>query len=85
MSMTFLQRRVMYAATACIAAGALAYVVMRRRPAPFYGSNTNAAEWIDPPFIGPGASADDVLDVAVEYTFPASDPIAVEQAYLHRK
>jgi hypothetical protein len=26
--------------------------------------------------LGPHPSSDDVLDVAVEYTFPASDPIA---------
>ena len=28
--------------------------------------------------LGPSPSYDDVLDTAVEYTFPASDPIAVE-------
>ncbi|HZY20577.1 MAG TPA: hypothetical protein VFE82_19055 [Ramlibacter sp.] len=28
--------------------------------------------------LGPQPSYDDVLDVAVEYTFPASDPVAVQ-------
>ena len=28
--------------------------------------------------LGPHPSYDDVLDVAVQYTFPASDPIAVD-------
>ncbi|OYU73419.1 MAG: hypothetical protein CFE45_37360 [Burkholderiales bacterium PBB5] len=28
--------------------------------------------------LGPSPSYDDVLDTAVEYTFPASDPIAVD-------
>lgn len=30
--------------------------------------------------LGPDPSYDDVLDVAVQYTFPASDPIAVQAA-----
>lgn len=29
--------------------------------------------------LGPAPSYDDVLDVAVQYTFPCSDPIAVEE------
>jgi hypothetical protein len=29
--------------------------------------------------LGPSPSYDDVLDVAVQYTFPCSDPIAVEE------
>ena len=28
--------------------------------------------------LGPSPSYDDVLDTAVEYTFPASDPVSVE-------
>lgn len=34
--------------------------------------------------IGPESTPDDVLDAAIEYTFPASDPIAVETAYRRR-
>ena len=30
--------------------------------------------------LGPAPSYDQVLDVAVEYTFPASDPVAVESS-----
>jgi hypothetical protein len=36
---------------------------------------------VDAPEIHRDDSADEVLDVAVQYTFPASDPIAVEDAY----
>lgn len=33
--------------------------------------------------LGPEPSYDDVLDVAVQYTFPASDPIAVADCCSH--
>jgi hypothetical protein len=56
-------------------------VVPRRRGQRVVGSNTNAREIVDLPFIGPDSSPEEVLDVAVEYTFPASDPIAIEDAY----
>jgi hypothetical protein len=39
---------------------------------------------LETPVIERDASADEVLDVAVQYTFPASDPIAVEKAYQAR-
>jgi hypothetical protein len=48
------------------------------------GSNTNAREIVHLPFIGPDSSPEEVLDVAVEYTFPASDPIAIEDTYRKR-
>jgi hypothetical protein len=35
----------------------------------------------EPPDLGPRPSPERVLDVAIEYTFPASDPIAIENAY----
>lgn len=34
--------------------------------------------------LGPEPSYDDVLDVAVQYTFPASDPIAVQETVNHK-
>ena len=37
---------------------------------------SNSTENIQEP-LGPNPSYDDVLDLAVEYTFPCSDPIAV--------
>lgn len=40
-----------------------------------------AAERQEP--LGPEPSYDDVLDVAVQYTFPASDPIAVQPSGAH--
>ncbi|HEV3410336.1 MAG TPA: hypothetical protein VG095_08580 [Chthoniobacterales bacterium] len=52
-----------------------------RRRARGYGSPTNASDAVDAPTIEPGDSADEVLDVAVQYTFPASDPIAITHAY----
>ena len=36
---------------------------------------------MDTPELGPEPSPEELLDAAVELTFPASDPIAVEQAY----
>jgi hypothetical protein len=33
------------------------------------------------PELGPAPSPDDLLDAAVEFTFPASDPIAIADAY----
>jgi hypothetical protein len=36
---------------------------------------------VDPPELGPAPSPEKLLDVAIEYTFPASDPIAVESAF----
>jgi hypothetical protein len=57
----------------------------RRRRRRGYGSPTNASDAVDAPAIGRDDSADALLDVAVEYTFPASDPIAVENAYARRR
>jgi hypothetical protein len=71
----------MLSAVLLLACAALIYVVPRRRAQRVVGSNTNATEIVDLPFIAPDASPEEVLDVAVEYTFPASDPIAIEDAY----
>jgi len=57
----------------------------RRRRRRGYGSPTNASDAVDAPAIAPDDSPDALLDVAVEYTFPASDPIAVESAYARRR
>ena len=46
-----------------------------------YGSQTNASDAVDSPELGADATPDEVLDVGVEYTFPASDPVSVENAY----
>ena len=42
--------------------------------------NTVAPERNEQEPLGPSPSYDDVLDVAVEYTFPASDPVAVQSS-----
>jgi hypothetical protein len=67
-----------------VLACATAVVVARSRRPRSYGSNTNASDAVDAPMIAPDATPEEVLDVAVEYTFPASDPIAIEDAYRMR-
>jgi hypothetical protein len=57
----------------------------RRRRRRGYGSPTNASDAVDAPAIAHDDSAEALLDVAVQYTFPASDPIAVENAYARRR
>jgi hypothetical protein len=59
-------------------------IVPLRRPVNHSAAVARRRRNIDAPVIEPGDSADEVLDVAVEYTFPASDPISVEQAYKAR-
>jgi hypothetical protein len=36
---------------------------------------------MDTPELGPAPSPEELLDAAVEFTFPASDPIAIDNAY----
>ena len=75
-------RSLLFVSVAVLATGAISYAARRRRPRiAALGSLTSASEVVDSPEIPPGASPDEVLDVAVQYTFPASDPIAIEDAY----
>jgi len=53
----------------------------RRRKNGGYGSQTNASDAIDDIELGPQPSPDERLDAAVQETFPASDPVAVQEAY----
>lgn len=75
---------------AVLAAGALgAYSIYRSRRREQQmldraGSPTNASEAVDCVEIRPDADADEVLDAAVEQTFPASDPISIDSAYNKR-
>jgi hypothetical protein len=62
----------------------LSAAVGTRRRSRGYGSLTNASDAVDSPMIERDDSADEVLDVAIEYTFPASDPIAIAHAYASR-
>jgi hypothetical protein len=55
--------------------------VPKRRPMTFSAAVGKRRREIETPVIERDASADEVLDVAVQYTFPASDPIAIEKAY----
>ena len=65
---------------AAAAIGLAVYKLARRPVRKSYGSQTNAAA-IDAPQLRADASPDEVLDAGVEFTFPASDPVAVETAY----
>ena len=47
------------------------------------GSLTSANEAVDSAELPPDADPEEVLDAAVAYTFPASDPIAVDSAFRH--
>lgn len=76
------KQKLLYASAAFIAGAAAVYAAGRRsHPARSVGSQTNASGAIDPPDIPPDASPDEILDVAVQYTFPASDPIAIGTSY----
>jgi hypothetical protein len=47
------------------------------------GSLTSASEVVDSAELPPDPDPEEVLDAAVAYTFPASDPIAVDSAFRH--
>jgi hypothetical protein len=72
------------ALSALLVVAVAAYALSRPRQRPGYGSNTNASDAVDAPFIGPDATGEDVLDVGVQYTFPASDPVSIDCAYRKR-
>jgi hypothetical protein len=63
-----------------VAAG-LAVILFLGREKRVYGSPTNASDAVDDIELPPHPSPDDVLDAAVKETFPASDPIAVQETY----
>jgi hypothetical protein len=46
-----------------------------------YGSPTNASDAVDEVELKRNASSERVMDAGVEGTFPASDPVSVENAY----
>jgi hypothetical protein len=48
------------------------------------GSQTNASDAVDDITIEPMSSEEEVLDAGVQHTFPASDPVAVQDAYAKR-
>src|SRR3954468_5685041 len=54
-----------------------------RKPAPAEptGSTTNASDAVDDIELAPDAPPCRVVDAGVEETFPASDPVAVQDAY----
>jgi hypothetical protein len=67
-----------------VALGAAAYALSRPPRRHGYGSNTNASDAVDAPEVPPDATDEDVLDIGIQYTFPASDPVSVESAYRRR-
>ena len=62
-------------------AAALAFVVSRNRAPRSTGARSMSYAAADAPDIAPDATAEELLDAAVQYTFPASDPISIETAY----
>jgi len=67
-------RSLVFASVAVLAGGAVSYAARHRRP-------RVAVLPVEYPEIERGATPDEVLDVAIEYTFPASDPIAIGESY----
>jgi hypothetical protein len=61
--------------------GLAVYALSRAPVRRSYGSPTNASDAVNGVELSPDATPDELLDAAVQYTFPASDPIAVETAY----
>ena len=55
----------------------------RTKKAKPVGSLMSANELVDSAQLPPDPDPEEVLDVAVAYTFPASDPIAVDSAFRH--
>jgi hypothetical protein len=53
----------------------------RRRKNGGHGSQTNASDAIDDIELPPHPSGEEFLDAGVKETFPASDPISVQDAY----
>jgi hypothetical protein len=45
------------------------------------GSPTSASDAVDDVELRPDATPDEVVDVGVKHTFPASDPPAIEEAF----
>lgn len=60
---------------------ALALVASRNRAPRSIGARSTAYAAADAPDIAPDATAEELLDAAVQFTFPASDPISIESAY----
>jgi hypothetical protein len=52
----------------------------KQHPEPV-GSTTNASDAVDDIELRPDAPPDEVVDVGVKETFPASDPPAVQEAF----
>jgi hypothetical protein len=59
-------------------AAAVVFVGKRKREPRSIGSQSIAHDVVDAPAIAPGATPEELLDAAVQYSFPASDPISIE-------
>jgi hypothetical protein len=53
----------------------------RRRKNGGYGSPTNASDAVDDIQLPSHPSGEELLDAGIKETFPASDPISVQDAY----
>lgn len=63
------------------ALAAALFVARRKRTPRNIGVRSIVYAAADAPDIAPDATAEELLDAAVQYTFPASDPISIETAY----
>jgi hypothetical protein len=64
-----------------LAAAAAYYLFSRSRKARLVGSPTNASQAVDDIDLSAESSSEEILDAGVEGTFPASDPVSVDNAY----
>jgi hypothetical protein len=62
-------------------AGAAAYFYNKSRKARGIGSQTNASDAVDDIELSPNPHPEEVLDAGVKETFPASDPVSVNNQY----
>ena len=52
----------------------------KKAPRKYTGSTTNASDAVDGMKLPPNPSTDELLDEALQETFPASDPVSIPSA-----
>ena len=72
--------RMLTLGAALLPLAAFSLLAWRSRPARTV-AQANTGEAVEAPAPGLHPSAEALLDAAVEYTFPASDPVSVQSAY----
>jgi hypothetical protein len=80
-----MSRRGLSTLLAAAGVGLAVYALSRKAVRRSYGSQTNASDAVDDVALDPDATPDELLDAGVQYTFPASDPVAVESAWRRKR